>query len=1292
MTDATRRFLRVALVAAALLCATGRPARAQLGTLASPGPLSRAHASLEGLANCQKCHEPGRQVTAGRCLACHKPIADRMARKTGVHRDVTDDCVTCHVEHAGVDAELRPFDAARFDHAAETGFPLDGLHAPLARECSRCHKTRSFLTLSPACASCHSDVHKGTLGSACATCHATGVPFRQASRTFDHGRSAFPLAGAHRDVACARCHRDGRFKGLAFQECSACHRDPHVQRFGPACSTCHDAASWRTEKVDHAKTAFTLVGRHRTVQCAACHRQPPMRARLAFSACASCHADPHKGTFKERCETCHDETGFTRAGSTFDHAARTAFPLDGRHAGLPCSKCHTGAAAAGPASPRARGRPAAAASRTLDYRGLEAACASCHADPHKGELGAGCARCHSSATFAVKTFTHEAHPELFRGAHATAACAACHARRGPTAPVRTGATLALMQFKGVPAACASCHDDPHLGQVGTACETCHDAERPTFALAGFSHDRARFALTGAHRDVPCEKCHRIETAAFPGGRGTARRLTGLAADCASCHRDEHEGQLGPRCETCHTTKTFGVTEYTHRGLEGFFVGRHARLACAACHKREAGGDPERRAGRVRFKTGAECSACHEDAHQGAMRAPCATCHSPEQWEVATRGFHKSTRFPLEGRHLAVPCQACHVDGQLAGTPTRCFDCHWIRRQDDRYETRLGSACEECHRPASWTAVRWDHGTITGTPLNAAHRLLACDSCHRERRFAGTRPECVACHERSFREAKDPDHVAAGFPTQCDLCHEAVSPTFAGAHFTHAAFPLVGPHAIQPCAACHRTGVYQGTPRDCAGCHLTDYQRTQNPDHAAAGFPTACETCHRPAAPSWAGATFNHAEVFALNGTHGQAACQSCHRSGQYRGTPRDCYSCHRAEYERTQNPNHAAAGFPTTCQTCHRDGGPGWANSGFNHAQVFPLNGTHGQAACQSCHRSGQYRGTPRDCYSCHRAEYERTQNPNHAAAGFPTTCQTCHRDGGPGWANSGFNHAQVFPLNGTHGQAACQSCHRSGQYRGTPRDCYSCHRAEYERTQNPNHAAAGFSTGCEACHRSGGPGWKGASIDHTQFWPLLGAHNTAACTSCHRNDQYRGTPRDCFPCHQPQYQQAQNPNHAGAGFPTACDQCHRNGGPGWRGAAFNHSQFFPLQGVHASQACTACHRTGQYRGTPRDCAGCHLARYQATRNPNHQAAGFPTTCETCHRATDTSWAQGRFDHAWFPITSGPHSGRPCSACHLDAGNYRVFSCLTCHDRAKTDSKHKNRPGYVYDSMACYSCHPTGKG
>ena len=57
---------------------TARSADAQLGALVSPGRLSRAHSSLEGIANCLSCHTPGQGVAAPKCLLCHKPVADRI--------------------------------------------------------------------------------------------------------------------------------------------------------------------------------------------------------------------------------------------------------------------------------------------------------------------------------------------------------------------------------------------------------------------------------------------------------------------------------------------------------------------------------------------------------------------------------------------------------------------------------------------------------------------------------------------------------------------------------------------------------------------------------------------------------------------------------------------------------------------------------------------------------------------------------------------------------------------------------------------------------------------------------------------------------------------------------------------------------------------------------------------------------------------------------------------------------------------------------------------------------------
>lgn len=592
-----------------------------------------------------------------------------------------------------------------------------------------------------------------------------------------------------------------------------------------------------------------------------------------------------------------------------------------------------------------------------------------------------------------------------------------------------------------------------------------------------------------------------------------------------------------------------------------------------------------------------------------------------QFDTPNRAFHNATAFPLEGRHQAVACEACHLDDQYEATPNTCYACHWERRRDDPYLTSLGTQCEQCHRPVAWTAVTWDHAGQAGVPLNGDHRQLGCLACHQATSFAIPTVTCVNCHQRDFTATRTPNHAAAGFPASCESCHRPGDATWqsnGGLGFEHAAiFPLVGVHATQGCVSCHANDVYLGTSRDCVGCHQDDYARTTTPSHAAAGFPVTCDTCHRPTDPQWGGSSqFDHDAFFLLQGVHATQSCVACHVNNVFAGTPRDCIGCHQDDYSRTTTPSHAAAGFSTTCETCHRPTDPQWQGGGsFEHNAVFLLEGAHAVQDCASCHRNNVFAGTPRDCVGCHQDDYDRTSSPSHAPAGFPTSCESCHRPTQPWSGGGGFNHAVVFPLVGTHAAQACVACHANNVYGGTPRDCVGCHQDDYNRTASPNHASAGFSTTCEGCHR----------------------------------------PTD----------------------------------PQWGGAGFDHNQVFTLVGRHASASCTACHVNNVFAGTPRDCVGCHLAAYNATRNPSHASTGFPTSCESCHRPTDANWDQGTFEHSWFPLR-GDHN-RPCAQCHTTPNNYTLFSCTGCHTRGDTDDEHDDVNGYRYESTACFSCHPDGR-
>jgi hypothetical protein len=167
---------------------------------------------------------PAPRVTAG-CLSCHVDAHDSAFVRTPGGRD----CKNCHGETAWIPSA---YDLLR--HNRET-YVLTGAHVAVA--CRSCHlPVRNggpprFSPLPKDCATCHKqqDPHVGQFsGRACTDCHVTET-FKVAA--FDHSRTRYPLDGAHRQVACAKCHLtatgpDGkaftRYRPLETT-CKACH-------------------------------------------------------------------------------------------------------------------------------------------------------------------------------------------------------------------------------------------------------------------------------------------------------------------------------------------------------------------------------------------------------------------------------------------------------------------------------------------------------------------------------------------------------------------------------------------------------------------------------------------------------------------------------------------------------------------------------------------------------------------------------------------------------------------------------------------------------------------------------------------------------------------------------------------------------------------------------------------------------------------------------------------------------------------------------------------------------------
>ncbi len=676
---------------------------------------------------------------------------------------------------------------------------------------------------------------------------------------------------------------------------------------------------------------------------------------------------------------------------------------------------------------------------------------------------------------------------------------------------------------------------------------------------------------------------------------------------------------------------------------------------------------------------------------GKMSLHCEDCHTFTSWKPIRsipEFDHNKTSFPLRGLHEKVECRLCHTSLVFTNAGNQCADCH-----ADIHRGQFGASCDQCHTVKGWkvslASVRQHDNRF---PLLGAHARLDCAQCHTSAavgRFAGLATECMSCHQNAFQRAANPDHKAAGFPTTCETCHTMDG--WPGVRFDHAryaGFALTGAHAQLACSTCHVGGRYRGTPANCFGCHATDFQNATNPNHVAANFPQDCALCHNTA--TWQGANFDHSKtLFPLTGAHAAQVCSACHINGKYTGLSTACVSCHLSNFNSTTNPNHVTAGIPQTCAVCHSTAA--WMPATFDHNLTrFPLTGAHASAACAQCHVNGRYTGTPTTCSSCHLSDFQKTTSPNHVTSGFPTDCTVCHTTAA--WQPSSFDHSKsAFPLTGAHISASCSSCHINGRYVGTPKNCDSCHLPDFQKTTNPNHAAAGFPTDCSICHST--VQWLGAKFDHSKTkFPLTGMHASQSCSACHASGVFVGLSTACSSCHLNAFNNTTNPNHKTAGFPTDCSVCHNTAA--WVPSSFNHSLTrFPLTGKHTTTPCASCHIGGQYAGTPSTCYSCHRADFQKTTSPNHTAANFPTTCDTCH--TTSTWLGATFSHTQFPIYSGAHAGKwtTCADCHTNPANFQVFSCLTCHEHNKTsmDSKHQGIRNYVYNSTNCYSCHPQGR-
>ena len=552
---------------------------------------------------------------------------------------------------------------------------------------------------------------------------------------------------------------------------------PHASLDGTtACFNCHQNGTGKTGMDQRCLDCHTEVAWMR-----ANHRG--FHARKTTLACASCHPDHGGRSFA----LVAWEGGVPEK---FDHS-EAGFVLEGKHGSLACRDCHKPALQKSAATPLLKLKD-----RSRSWLGLETNCVSCHRDVHENALGKDCASCHSQIRWSpAPGFDHARTKYALTGAHTKPLCAACHA----TTTVNTGRDpQGKWKPRWKPIAhgdCISCHKDPHASRFKGACAKCHiTADWKSVNRSGFDHEQTKYPLRGAHVNVKCEGCHELK---FGGQRPKYAR-------CLDCHKDTHQGTATiagkpTDCATCHDVRAFSPSVWPvaeHQKTKYALDGAHAITPCAKCHTKA----PERSAeaatlgsARVRMRPArAACVDCHSDPHAGRFspggarphQAACLACHSMSAFQPSKYDgrAHADCVFPLDGAHMAIPCQKCHaeLDKAPGGSSLKgslelralkfdskariCKDCH-----DDAHHGQFAArkdkgACEACHEFTTFIgAKKFDHDRDSEFRLQGAHARTPCAACHRNGRMTDGATAVV------YRPT----------PTRCEQCHAPAAPEVPG---------------------------------------------------------------------------------------------------------------------------------------------------------------------------------------------------------------------------------------------------------------------------------------------------------------------------------------------------------------------------------------------------------------------------------------------------------------------------------------------------------------------------------
>ncbi len=319
------------------------------------------------------------------------------------------------------------------------------------------------------------------------------------------------------------------------------------------------------------------------------------------------------------------------------------------------------------------------------------------------------------------------------------------------------------------------------------------------------------------------------------------------------------------------------------------------------------------------------------------------------------------------------------------------------------------------------------------------------------------------------------------------------------------------------------------------------------------------------------------------------------------------------------------------------------------------------ESQCKKCHEHFDQSNQSPLCLDCHKG----IQQDIHKHKNFHGSmthheidnCKTCHSDhlgrdaDIVGLDKDNFNHQHTgFPLKGQHLNLDCKGCHneknKSGKKKFTDfkikkSECVDCHKDVHKGKLGDN---------CSQCHSE--KGWLKSDFNHDKTdFPLLGGHQQLPCSSCHLNQQYKGTQTACVACH------LSKDKHFGV-MGKKCQNCHEE--QKWTKIRFSHHKDtdFDLTGHHKKLACESCHLKNQSLKLSQQCIDCH-------KDDDIHRSANGSECKQCHGTV--SWGKTDFNHnqdTQFKLV-GAHKQISCESCHSSGikgkTNVKGRNCADCH-------------------------------